>query len=68
PVIAYAVREAYRNSLPRDRHPSLVLLVALPPGDVDVNVHPTKREVRFRHSGQVRDAVVDALTQALAGG
>jgi len=64
-VIAYAVREAYRTLLPKDRHPSLFLFITMDPGLVDVNVHPTKKEVRFRHPGEVRDSVIEAIQQAL---
>ena len=64
-VIAYAIREAYHPVLPKDRCPSLFLFLSIDPGQVDVNVHPTKREVRFRRPGEVRDAVIQALRDAL---
>ncbi len=60
-----AVLEAYRPLLPRDRFPLVVLAIALPPADVDVNVHPTKAWVRFRHPRLVHAAVVEALAGAL---
>lgn len=66
PVIGYAINEAYKALIPRGRHPVLFLFIELPPGEVDVNVHPTKKEVRFRQSGQVRDALVESLRAALA--
>jgi len=59
--ITYALREAY----PRQRtdvRPALVLFIDLPPEQVDVNVHPSKREVRFRRSADVRDAILAAFT------
>ena len=57
-----AVRAAYADYLPRDRHPLLALLVSLPPSEVDVNVHPAERaEVRFRNAGLVRALIVHAL-------
>jgi DNA mismatch repair protein MutL len=61
-----AVRGAYADYLPRDRHPLLALFVTLPPPEVDVNVHPAKAEVRFRNAGLVRALIVHALKQALA--
>ena len=64
PSIAYALREAY----PRrqgDVRPAAILFLTLPPGQVDVNVHPTKREVRFRDNGAVKRAFLAALDAAL---
>ena len=60
-----AVRAAYGDLIPRGRHPLLALFVALPPEEVDVNVHPAKAEVRFRDSGRVRALIVNALASAL---
>ena len=61
-----AVRAAYADYLPRDRHPVLALFVALDAREVDVNVHPAKTEVRFRDAGRVRALIVQALKEALA--
>jgi DNA mismatch repair protein MutL len=61
-----AVRGAYADYLPRDRHPVLALFVALDAREVDVNVHPAKAEVRFRNAGLVRALIVSALKSALA--
>jgi DNA mismatch repair protein MutL len=61
-----AVRGAYADYLPRDRHPLLALFVALDAREVDVNVHPAKAEVRFRNAGLVRALIVSALKAALA--
>ena len=60
-----AVRGAYADYLPRDRHPVLALFVTLPAREVDVNVHPAKAEVRFRNAGLVRGLIVHALKTAL---
>jgi len=60
-----AVRAAYGDLIPRGRHPLLALFVALPPAEVDVNVHPAKAEVRFRDAGKVRALIVNALAAAL---
>jgi DNA mismatch repair protein MutL len=61
-----AVRAAYADYLPRERHPLLALFVALPAREVDINVHPAKAEVRFRNAGLVRALIVHALKDALA--
>lgn len=60
--IQYAVREVWPL---RDRRPSLILFINLPPTAVDVNVHPAKREVRFRRGNQVINAVSTAIAEAL---
>ena len=61
-----AVRAAYADLLHRGRHPMAALFVDLPPDTVDVNVHPTKAEVRFRNAALVRGLIVSALKRALA--
>ncbi|MBN1268957.1 MAG: DNA mismatch repair endonuclease MutL [Kiritimatiellae bacterium] len=67
PVLGHALREAYQALLPGGRHAALFLFIEMDPAQVDVNVHPTKREVRFRRPGDVRDAVIEAVRGALAG-
>jgi len=60
-----AVRAAYADHLPRDRHPVVALFVAIDSHEVDVNVHPAKTEVRFRDGGLMRAVIVRALQDAL---
>ena len=64
PSIAYAVREAYPHRQ-GDVKPALFLFIELPPNQVDVNVHPTKREVRFRDNNAVKRAITEAIEGAL---
>ncbi|MDD3277125.1 MAG: DNA mismatch repair endonuclease MutL, partial [Kiritimatiellales bacterium] len=66
PVIYHALNEAYHAVLARGRYPSAFLFIECPPALVDVNVHPAKKEVRFRHPHAVRDAVIAAVQKALA--
>jgi DNA mismatch repair protein MutL len=66
PILNHAVREAYRAVLAEERHPCVFLHMSMDPELVDVNVHPTKREVRFRHPSTVRDAVIAAIRDAVA--
>jgi DNA mismatch repair protein MutL len=65
-LILGAVRAAYSDYLPRDRHPVVALFVTLEPHEVDANVHPAKTEVRFRNAGLVRALIVHALKDGLA--
>ena len=64
PSIAYAVREAYPHRQ-GDIKPALFLFIELPPNQVDVNVHPTKRAVRFRDNIAVKRAITEAIEGAL---
>jgi len=68
PVLNYAIREGYHALIAGDRHPSVFLFLTMNPEEVDVNVHPTKKEVRFRVPGEIRDGVINAIRQALASG
>ena len=64
PVIAYALREAY-PPLAGDRKPIVLLFIGMPPDRVDVNVHPTKREVRFHKPAEVRETIILAVGEAI---
>ncbi len=65
PFLAHAVAEAYRAMLPGGRHPVAVIRLDVPPDDVDVNVHPTKAEVRLRNERLVYGLVQHAIREAL---
>lgn len=65
-VVTHAVRQAYRDVLFHGRHPAYVLFFELDPAMVDVNVHPTKHEVRFREQRQVHDFLFRSLHRAIA--
>ncbi|MGH9454349.1 MAG: DNA mismatch repair endonuclease MutL, partial [Terriglobia bacterium] len=64
-LILHAIQEAYRNILPPGVYPVALIFIELPPREVDVNVHPAKTEVRFRHSGFIHDFARDSIRRAL---
>ena len=64
-LILHAIHEAYRNILPHSVFPAVLLFLEMPYDEVDVNVHPAKVEVRFRHPQFVHDFARDSIRQAL---
>jgi DNA mismatch repair protein MutL len=65
--LQHAIVEGYASLIPRGRWPGAVVLLAVPPADVDVNVHPAKHEVRFRLARVVHDTVLGAIRGGLEG-
>ena len=65
PLLSFALAESYQGFLPEKRHPMVVLNLTVPLADVDVNVHPAKREVRFRQDDSVFSAIQRAVRGAL---
>ncbi|MFZ3374347.1 MAG: DNA mismatch repair endonuclease MutL, partial [Chthoniobacterales bacterium] len=68
PVVTAALREGYHTALMKGQFPVTFLFLNLDPASVDVNVHPAKREVRFRDPTAVREAVVNSIRRTLDGG
>ncbi|WP_343347787.1 DNA mismatch repair endonuclease MutL [Sphingomicrobium sp. XHP0239] len=64
-LLVGALRGAYRDLIARDRHPIAALFVSCPTGEVDINVHPAKTEVRFRDAQGVRALIVGGVRRAL---
>jgi DNA mismatch repair protein MutL len=68
PLITAAVREGYHTALMKGQYPVTFLFIELEPGAVDVNVHPAKREVRFRDPNGIREAIARSIQETLAHG
>lgn len=68
PMLTAAMREGYHTALMKGQYPVTFLFLQVDPGAVDVNVHPAKREVRFRDPNGIREAIVRAIQQTLTGG
>jgi DNA mismatch repair protein MutL len=67
-LVSRALTEGFRSVLPHGVYPSALLFLEVPPGELDVNVHPAKTEVRFRRSGAVAEVMREAVRAALAAG
>ncbi|WPX96877.1 DNA mismatch repair endonuclease MutL [Candidatus Bandiella euplotis] len=64
-VLSIAIRAAYRNLIPHNRFPQVAIYLDIDPQFVDVNVHPTKAEVRFRDEQKVKSIIIDAIRSAI---
>jgi DNA mismatch repair protein MutL len=64
-ALSFALREGYHTALMKGQHPVTFLFIDMDPAEVDVNVHPAKREVRFRNAAWVREAVIEAVRRTL---
>ena len=67
-IILHATKMAYQDYLSKDRYPIIILFVDLPHLEIDVNVHPTKSEIRFRDNQKIRNILISALKDALQKG
>ncbi len=67
-VISHAVYEAYKTMLSRDRHPMFFIFLDIDPKMIDVNVHPTKIEVKFMRQGEIHDFIRDTLRDSMKRG
>ncbi len=68
PTVNFALREGYHTALMKGQYPVTFLFIDMDPAAVDVNVHPSKREVRFRDPNEVRDVLVERIRHAIEGG
>jgi len=68
PTVNFALREGYHTALMKGQHAVTFLFLDMDPAAVDVNVHPAKREVRFRDPSEVRDVLIERIRRAIQGG
>ncbi|MBN2184560.1 MAG: DNA mismatch repair endonuclease MutL [Candidatus Krumholzibacteriota bacterium] len=66
-MIGHALRQAYSSLIPADRFPVVILYLDIPPGEIDVNVHPTKSEIRFQNERDIHRAITGILRESLQG-
>ena len=64
--LTHSIYQAYRESIPHDRHPGFLIYITIAPTDIDVNIHPTKKEIKFSDEGGIYDIVFKALKNALS--
>ncbi|MAV39795.1 MAG: DNA mismatch repair protein MutL [Puniceicoccaceae bacterium] len=64
-TLSYAVLDAYKGRIPKGRFPIVFLFLEIFPAEIDVNIHPTKKEIRFRQESQVRQFVLEAIFKEL---
>jgi DNA mismatch repair protein MutL len=64
--LIHCVYQAYRESIPHDRHPGVLVYIAVNPAEIDVNIHPAKREIKFANENSIYDIFFKALRNALA--
>jgi DNA mismatch repair protein MutL len=67
-TISHAIHEGYRSFLPKGRHPQFIVCIRLDPHMLDINVHPTKREVRFSHPEMLHSGILRAIKQIFVEG
>lgn len=65
PLVSFAIKDGYGTTMPAQRHPVYVLHITLPGNFVDVNVHPQKKEVRFRQEHALREMLIEAVRESL---
>ncbi|MEW6095443.1 MAG: DNA mismatch repair endonuclease MutL [bacterium] len=65
-TVTHAIYQGYHTLLPKDRHPIIIIFIKIDPCKVDVNVHPTKREIRFHSESQIHDLIVQAIRKTLS--
>ncbi len=65
-TVNHAIYQGYHTLLPKDKHPIFVIFIKLDPSKVDVNVHPTKREIRFYSENKIHELLVEAVRQTLS--
>lgn len=63
--LTHCIYQAYRESIPHDKHPGILIYITIDPSDIDVNIHPTKREIKFSDESGIYDIVFKALRNAL---